>query len=91
LRTSDEYTDENTRNGVYQEGPRSDGNHSPKTRDLSLWYCRRNAALASFLRQFGWPTCWSSTRGPVSPFRWFFRLYIPLQRPRTGADLGFRL
>ena len=52
LRTSDEYSDEITRNGIYQEASRTNENILTKTRDISPWYCRGNAAIAAFPRQY---------------------------------------
>ena len=47
------------------EGPRSEAKLLAKTRDLSPWFYRKNAAIAVFLRQYGGATRRSSTRGLV--------------------------
>jgi len=48
LGTSDEYPDEYTQNRVYEEGPRSDGKHSPKTSDLSPWFVAKTRQMPCF-------------------------------------------
>jgi len=76
LRKLDEDSNEYTRNQVYQEGPRSDGKLSPKTRDLSPWFGRENTTMAAFSRPYGGATCRSSTHGLVSSSRTLLYLYI---------------
>ena len=44
MRMSDEYADEITRNRIYPDNPRGHRNVLTKTRELSPWYCRGNAA-----------------------------------------------
>jgi len=45
LLTSDEYSGEITRKGIYQEDPRSVTHPRTKTRELTPWYGHRSAAL----------------------------------------------
>jgi len=63
-----------TQNQRYLEGLRSWTKSRSKTRDLSPWYCHRSAVIATDLRHYGGSTCRFSTRGLLSPSRWFFRL-----------------
>jgi len=84
LRTSDEYTDGNTRIGAYLEGPRNAAHPRTKTRDLGPWYCHEKAAKVAFPWQGSGATRQFLTRGLVSSSKSPVCLYIiALQRSET--------
>jgi len=66
---SDEYSDEITRNGIYQEDPRRLTHPRTKTREISPWFGRGSTAKAADTQPIGGATRRFSTRGPVSSSR----------------------